>query len=69
MSSRNGISNLRNGMDGILHVEQRTLCLSAYPGSRRVYPNFPDLVDNEIYAYNNKHSLRSNKKGYGGKTH
>jgi hypothetical protein len=29
---------------------------------------FPDWVDNEIYVYN-KHSLRSNKKGYGGKTH
>jgi hypothetical protein len=30
---------------------------------------FPDWVDDEIYAYNNKHSLRSNTKGYGGKTH
>jgi hypothetical protein len=30
---------------------------------------FPDWVDNEIYAYNNKHSLRSNTNGYGGKTH
>jgi hypothetical protein len=30
---------------------------------------FPDWVDNEIYAYNNKHSLRSNAKGYGGKTY
>jgi hypothetical protein len=30
---------------------------------------FSDSVDNEIYAYNNKHSLRSNTKGYGGKTH
>jgi hypothetical protein len=30
---------------------------------------FPNWVDNEIYAYNNKHSLRSNTKGYGGKTH
>jgi hypothetical protein len=29
--------------------------------------NFPDWVDNEIYAYNNKHSLRSNTKGYGAK--
>jgi hypothetical protein len=28
---------------------------------------FPDRVDNEIN--NNKHSLRSNTKGYGGKTH
>jgi hypothetical protein len=27
---------------------------------------FPDWVDNEI---SNKHSLRSNKEGYGGKTH
>jgi hypothetical protein len=30
---------------------------------------FPDWVDNEIYAYKNKHSLRSNTKVYGGKTH
>jgi len=30
---------------------------------------FPDWIDNEVYAYNNKHSLRSNKKGYGGKAH
>jgi hypothetical protein len=30
---------------------------------------FPDWVHNEIYAYKNKHSLRSNTKGYGGKTH
>jgi hypothetical protein len=30
---------------------------------------FPDWIDNEIYAYNNKQSLRSNTKGYGGKTH
>jgi hypothetical protein len=35
----------------------------------RVYPKFPNGVDNEIYAYNNKHSLRSNTKGYGSKTH
>jgi len=27
----------------------------------RVYPKYPDWVDNEIYAYNNKHSLRSNR--------
>jgi hypothetical protein len=29
---------------------------------------FPDWVDNEIYAYNNRHSLRSNTKGCGGRT-
>jgi hypothetical protein len=28
---------------------------------------FPDWVDNEVN--NNKHSLKSNTKGYGGKTH
>jgi hypothetical protein len=36
---------------------------------RRCIQKFPDYVDNEIYAYNNKHSLRRNTKGYGGKTH
>jgi hypothetical protein len=35
----------------------------------KVYPNASGLSCNEIYAYNNKHSLRSNTKGYGGKTH
>jgi hypothetical protein len=30
---------------------------------------FPDWIDNEIYSYNNKYPLRSNTKGYGGKTH
>jgi hypothetical protein len=29
---------------------------------------FPDWVGNEIYAYNNKHSLISNTRGHG-KTH
>jgi hypothetical protein len=30
---------------------------------------FPDWVDNEINNNKNKHSLWSNTKGYGGKTH
>jgi hypothetical protein len=30
---------------------------------------FPDWVDTAVYANNNKHSLRSNAKGYGGRTH
>jgi hypothetical protein len=30
---------------------------------------FPDWVDNEMYAYKNKHSLRTNTKRYGDKTH
>jgi len=33
-----------------------------------VYPKVSGLSRNEIYAYKNKHSLRSNRKGYGGKT-
>jgi hypothetical protein len=36
---------------------------------RRYIQKFPDWVDNEIYAYNNKNSVRSNTKGYGGKTY
>jgi hypothetical protein len=36
---------------------------------RRCIQKFPDWVDNEIYAYNNKHALRSITKGYGSKTH
>jgi hypothetical protein len=36
--------------------------------SRGCIQKFPDWVDNEINN-NNKHSLRSNTKGYGGKSH
>jgi hypothetical protein len=36
----------------------------------RVYPEVPGLSHNEINNNNNnKHPLRSNIKGYGGKTH
>jgi hypothetical protein len=35
----------------------------------RSIQKLPDWADNEIYADNNKHSFRSNMKGYGGKTH
>jgi hypothetical protein len=35
----------------------------------RVYPKVSGLSHNEMLAYNNKHSLRSNTKGYGSKTH
>jgi len=33
-----------------------------------VYPKVSGLSHKEIYAYNIKHSLRSNIKGYGGIT-
>jgi hypothetical protein len=35
----------------------------------RVCPKVSGLSHNEIYAHNNKHSLRSNTKSYGGKIH
>jgi hypothetical protein len=38
-----------------------------YSVIRGCIQKFPDWVDNEIH--NNKHSLRSNMEGYGGKTH
>jgi hypothetical protein len=34
-----------------------------------VYPKVSGLIQNGIYAYNNKHLWRSNTKVYGGKTH
>jgi hypothetical protein len=42
--------------------------LYSYIYIRGYIQNFPDWVDNEINN-NNKHSLRSNTKGYGGKIH
>jgi hypothetical protein len=39
-----------------------------YVISRGCIQKSPELVHNEINN-NNKHSLRSNAKGYGGKTH
>jgi hypothetical protein len=41
------------------------ICASKFRG---YIQKFPDWVDNEINN-NNKHSFRSNTKGYGGKTH
>jgi hypothetical protein len=40
-----------------------------FPFIRRCIQKFPDRIDNEIYSYNDKHSLRHNTKAYGGKTH
>jgi hypothetical protein len=51
------------GRPASISVEMR------YQGDMRVYPKVSGLSHNEIYAYNNKQSLRSNIKGYGGNTH
>jgi hypothetical protein len=41
-----------------------------FPEDTMVYPKVSGLSHNEINNdNNNKHSLRSNTKGYGGKTH
>jgi hypothetical protein len=40
-----------------------------YPYVQGRIQKFPDWVHNEIYAYNNKYSFRSNTKGHGGKNH
>jgi hypothetical protein len=42
------------------------VCVCVYT---RMYPKFQDWIDNEINNNSNEHSLRSNTKGYGGKTH
>jgi hypothetical protein len=42
--------------------------VNTLPTIRGCIQKFPDLIDNEINN-NNKHSLRSNTKGYGAKTH
>jgi hypothetical protein len=36
---------------------------------RGLYQKVSGEIHNEIYTYKNKHSLISNTKGYGGKTH
>jgi hypothetical protein len=40
-----------------------------YKQQRGYIQKFPDWVDNETNSSNNKNSLRSNTKGYGGNTH
>jgi hypothetical protein len=43
--------------------------MSLCPLHTRMYPRVSGLSHNEINKDNNKHSLRSNTKDYGGKTH
>jgi hypothetical protein len=45
------------------------LSVVSSPMYEGVFKSFRTESHNEIYAYNNKRSLRSNTKGYGGKTH
>jgi hypothetical protein len=51
---------------GSLQLVLKNIIFKVYEG---VSKSFAGWVDNEIYAYKNKHSLRSNTKGYGGKNH
>jgi hypothetical protein len=63
-------------MQGITHlflcrlVDEKCCCNFVHVSCiRGCIQKFPKWIDNEIYDYNNKHSFRSNTKGYGGKTH
>jgi hypothetical protein len=48
--------------------ERECVCVCVWGGTR-VNPKVPGLSHNEINKNNNKPLLRSNTKGYGGKTH
>jgi hypothetical protein len=48
--------------------DKNSLCIS-YFHLRMCIQEFSDWVDKETYAYKNKHSLRSNTKVCGGRTH
>jgi len=51
-------------------IAKETTATWLHPHNIRGYiQKFPDWVDKEIYTYNNKNSLRSNTKCYGGKSH
>jgi amino acid transporter len=59
---------------GLLYVLVSLSLMWSFPSSSAiccttVYPKVYGLSHKEIYAYNNKHSLRSNTNRYGGKTH
>jgi hypothetical protein len=63
------ILKINNINGGNKICSQNVGCKFSRVETTRVYPKVSGLNHNEIYAYNNKHSLRSNTKGYGGKTH
>jgi hypothetical protein len=50
----------------VIEENRRRICIPLWV--RGCIRKFPDWVDNEVNN-NNKHSLRSNTKGYGGKTY
>jgi hypothetical protein len=52
----------------VMKVLKESVKFHIFKDLRQCIQKFPDWVDNEINS-NNKHSLRSNTKGYGGKTH
>jgi hypothetical protein len=52
----------------LMHIGQEVGLVQSRSVCKRPIQKFPDWVDNEINN-NNKHSLRSNTKVYGGKTH
>jgi len=55
--------------DCIFKGTHQLICILIVCSYTRVYPKVSGLSHNDIYAYNNNHSLRSNTKGYGSKSH
>jgi hypothetical protein len=53
----------------VKHRHNFTVTLPINKQIRGCIQKFPDWVHSEIYAYNNKHSFRNNKKGCADKTH
>jgi hypothetical protein len=58
-----------NSFNIITLLKQQLIGWSLFGCIRGYIQKFPDWLDNEVHAYNNKHSLRSNTKGNGGKVH
>jgi len=52
-----------------VHASSRIWTPDQCPKIRGCIQKFPDWVDKEMYSYLWYCSLRSNTKGYGGKTH
>jgi hypothetical protein len=52
-----------------LHFKERRFYTNRPSGFATVYPKASGLSHNEMYAYLWYYSLRSNRKGFGGKTH
>jgi hypothetical protein len=63
-----GVAIFAPSLSRYLQPRNKTMQETIMAPIRGYNQKFPDWIDEEIYAYNNKHLLKSNTKGYGGKT-